>query len=80
MLLAPLVLGLGCRPAADRATAAPPAMEPVATLFTGLQLEVGFAHQYFKPHFAMDDPDRGRFWIVSFGLGGQVDLSAVVTH
>lgn len=39
----------------------------VATIFKGLQLEVGFAHQYFKPHFAIDELDRGRFWLESCG-------------
>lgn len=41
--------------------------DDVPTIFKGLQLEVGFAHQYFKPHFAIDTPERGRFWLESCG-------------
>ncbi len=39
----------------------------IPTIFKGLQLEVGFAHQYFDVHFAVDNPEKGRFWLASCG-------------
>ncbi|MAT91821.1 MAG: hypothetical protein CME59_04410 [Halioglobus sp.] len=39
----------------------------VATIFKGLQLECGFAHQYMDVHFEADAADSGRFWLQSCG-------------
>jgi hypothetical protein len=39
----------------------------VPTIFKGLQLEVGFAHQYFDVHFEVQSAERGRFWLASCG-------------
>ena len=39
----------------------------IPTIFKGLQLEVGFAHQYFDVHFEVENPEKGRFWLVSCG-------------
>ncbi len=39
----------------------------VPTIFKGLQLEVGFAHQYFDVHFEVESAERGRFWLPSCG-------------
>lgn len=39
----------------------------VATIFKGLQLEVGFAHQYFDVHFELENPEKGKFWLASCG-------------
>jgi hypothetical protein len=39
----------------------------VPTIFKGLQLEVGFAHQYFDVHFEVETPEKGRFWLASCG-------------
>ncbi|MEZ5503755.1 MAG: hypothetical protein R3E50_14245 [Halioglobus sp.] len=41
--------------------------DDVATIFKGLQLECGLAHQYFNAHFAVDSPHSGRFWLESCG-------------
>lgn len=41
--------------------------DDVATIFKGLQLEVGFAHQYFDVHFELENPEKGRFWLASCG-------------
>ena len=41
--------------------------DDVPTIFKGLQLEVGFAHQYFDVHFEVDSPESGRFWLASCG-------------
>ena len=39
----------------------------VETIFKGMQLEVGFAHQYFEVHFRMTGPEEGEFWLPSCG-------------
>jgi len=39
----------------------------VATIFKGLQLECGFAHQYFDVHFEVESAERGRFWLPRCG-------------
>jgi len=39
----------------------------VATIFKGLQLECGFAHQYFDVHFEVESPEEGRFWLARCG-------------
>ena len=39
----------------------------IPTIFKGLQLECGFAHQYFDVHFEVSGPEQGRFWLVSCG-------------
>ena len=39
----------------------------IPTIFKGLQLEVGFAHQYFDVHFEVENAERGRFWLASCG-------------
>ena len=41
--------------------------DDVATIFKGLQLECGFAHQYMDVHFEVDAADSGRFWLHSCG-------------
>ena len=39
----------------------------VETIFKGMQLEVGFAHQYFEVHFQMTGAEEGEFWLPSCG-------------
>lgn len=41
--------------------------DDVATIFKGLQLECGFAHQYFDVHFEVFSEASGRFWLASCG-------------
>lgn len=41
--------------------------DDIPTIFKGLQLEVGFAHQYFDVHFEVENPENGRFWLASCG-------------
>lgn len=41
--------------------------DDVATIFKGLQLEVGFSHQYFDTHFEVKSSDEGFFWLQSCG-------------
>ncbi len=39
----------------------------VETILKGLQLEVGFSHQYFDVHFRMVGEEEGEFWLPSCG-------------
>jgi hypothetical protein len=39
----------------------------VETIFKGMQLEVGLAHQYFDARFEMTGPEQGEFWLKSCG-------------
>lgn len=39
----------------------------VPTIFKGLQLDVGFTHQYFDVHFEVHSAQEGRFWLRSCG-------------
>jgi len=39
----------------------------IPKIFKGLQLEVGFSHQYFKPHFEVVSGEEGFFWLESCG-------------
>jgi hypothetical protein len=39
----------------------------VETIFKGMQLEVGLAHQYFDARFEMTGPEQGEFWLNSCG-------------
>ena len=41
--------------------------DDVAAIFKGLQLDCGFAHQYFDVHYAVSAPEEGRFWLASCG-------------
>lgn len=41
--------------------------DDVATIFKGLQLECGFAHQYFNVRYEVFSPASGRFWLESCG-------------
>jgi hypothetical protein len=47
--------------------------DDVETIFKGLQLDVGFAHQYMDVRYALDAPDRGVFWLQSCGALLQVE-------
>ena len=41
--------------------------DDVATIFKGLQLDCGFAHQYMDVRYEVEDPHKGRFWLESCG-------------
>lgn len=41
--------------------------DDVETIFKGLQLDVGFAHQYMDVRYALEGRDRGSFWLPSCG-------------
>ena len=41
--------------------------EDVATIFKGLQLDCGFAHQYMDVRYEVEGPDKGRFWLERCG-------------
>ena len=41
--------------------------DDVATIFKGLQLDCGFAHQYMDVRYEVEGPDAGRFWLESCG-------------
>ncbi len=41
--------------------------DDVETIFKGLQLDVGFAHQYMDVHYELESPQRGFFWLQSCG-------------
>jgi hypothetical protein len=41
--------------------------DDVATIMKGLQLDVGFAHQYFDVRYEVESATRGRFWLNSCG-------------
>ena len=41
--------------------------EDVATIFKGLQLDCGFAHQYMDVRYEVESPHKGRFWLESCG-------------
>lgn len=41
--------------------------DDVETILKGLQLDVGFAHQYMDVRYALEEPRRGSFWLPSCG-------------
>jgi hypothetical protein len=41
--------------------------DDVATIMKGLQLDVGFAHQYMDVRYELEDPRHGFFWLASCG-------------
>lgn len=41
--------------------------DDVATIFKGLQLDVGFAHQYFDVRYQVEDARHGAFWLARCG-------------
>ena len=41
--------------------------EDVATIFKGLQLDCGFAHQYMDVRYEVEGPNDGRFWLERCG-------------
>ena len=41
--------------------------EDVATIFKGLQLDCGFAHQYMDVRYEVEGPNKGRFWLERCG-------------
>ncbi|MGP0031821.1 MAG: hypothetical protein ACLPVF_15105 [Acidimicrobiales bacterium] len=41
--------------------------EDVATIFKGLQLDCGFAHQYMDVRYEVESAHKGRFWLESCG-------------
>ncbi len=41
--------------------------EDVATIFKGLQLDCGFAHQYMDVRYEVESSHKGRFWLESCG-------------
>jgi hypothetical protein len=41
--------------------------DDVATILKGMQLDVGFAHQYMDVRYELEGPSRGSFWLASCG-------------
>lgn len=41
--------------------------DTVETIFKGLQLDVGFPHQYMDVRYRLDDPQHGAFWLPHCG-------------
>lgn len=41
--------------------------DTVETIFKGLQLDVGFPHQYMDVRYRLEDPRRGAFWLPHCG-------------
>src|SRR5579871_31294 len=41
--------------------------DDVATIFKGLQLDCGFAHQYMDVRYEVEGPESGRFWLERCG-------------
>jgi hypothetical protein len=41
--------------------------DDVATIFKGLQLDCGFAHQYMDVRYEVESPNKGRFWLENCG-------------
>jgi hypothetical protein len=41
--------------------------DDVPTIFKGLQLDVGFAHQYMDVRYELESPQRGYFWLQRCG-------------
>ncbi len=47
--------------------------DDVPTIFKNLQLDSGFAHQYFDVHYEVASPTAGRFWLTRCGALDDVE-------